>query len=606
MDKENLETSNIIEMKTPPALIPAGVRKSSVKKSVRFSEDNVFPTFIETLAVSKPSILASPTDSVVSDPIGAALLGRTTQSRSIWDTPTSSGRPSFASPGKRSPGRKSSIDFESKMLKFAVVENNDNSLFQDKRPVVLNDDPMLLSGATSVASKRRLSTLNDMESELLNSSSPPRRMMTPTSMKTKTTPQSSTTSPLDLAGRLGNMSLERSDKSCWEEIALKGSVTCPAILNAVKQQFSSVDLTLDSAVFQLEQRLEQFGDINISKEEYLKFSKEAHLAIKKIQLSVFENMVENVCPTINVFNHLAEEWLGRGNAGISLGDELGAILSELDEEKTKVELEFESKFHVTESGEIERRKNFQEVKLESVDRAIAAAEKEIQNCVDEILIDENKLETEKNRFENDFKKLRSFYFQFGWHIVIDNDEMILIYSVGWLFLFQKNENIRLEKLIPVKGQKIFFEENFLVAEILAATGLEFGNSFQLHPQSLCDIMNAATSKLAQWTLFGQTLVEIVEINTSWVTINSLNQIEVGLVVLKDELPILVRLVWFDSIGTRILFDNFSFILSDFVQTLFPNLKKSIEIGISEISGPTDQIEFFQNVINTITKCVNQI
>ena len=633
-------------------LVPAGTmvpeHRPSVPNSVRKSVDAIsFPTQIDLLAdapLTSPDSHSRQSTGSVGDPLQSALGGG--QFESVWDTPTSGalevffGRPSPARVRQSITDRKSLLrtDFEQNLFQFKVndegrepvdapTEVRDEVVGSPISVPVCTDDPMLLSGTSlrtpqfpsSSRRRRRLSSLDDIQSELLSSSPPNRKLTEVDGMEKVTNPEEFFT----LIDSLISAPAKGSPGLCAPPISLPTPLH-PITLNILAQLFKSMELTLDSAIAHVrEVVVSQSAEVEAMKNNptpwadcVAKFTEDPKTAkvellhtveaaqemaaddAKKLRVSIASNLVANLATStyakFEQFSNNLHAYRAKADALLAEASQLECTVAEQAEEQ---EVEFRKKFHETEAGEFQRKQTFQELQLAQVDRLIEARVAEIKECVQEVADLEESCKQRQKTFQEEYAKVRDFYFNHGWHVAHETREFVLVFSVCFLFLFQRAADnpmwIRLEQIFPVRFDKhppahlaaqVDWNEDLVLQDVLRQSGLRMGEPFFLDPQIFCQTINAATTRIAQWVDLRQRLS--LDDSRSRIKINASNQIEAILIGANDtcgiELPLMVKLLWFDPVMTKdeTNFNNFSLIISDYAQSVFPALKREVEQALA--------------------------
>jgi hypothetical protein len=278
------------------------------------------------------------------------------------------------------------------------------------------------------------------------------------------------------------------------------------------------------------------------------------------------------------------------------------VLSEL---KERAENEFNSKFVITNSGEIDRIKSPAELELDDMDQAIRDRENEIRDVVEEITNLEIICENKEKIYRENFSKLNNFFSRNGWNIMKDNGLFVWVYCCCYMLVFQRARNnascLRFEDIVPVKLElnpiyaesHLINDESFIVPQDIISDVIPIkqqATSFLYEPQTFYNLMNVVTSEICKWTKLRERLYslrrKLGHKSRSVVKVNVNHQIEIILVVDNSTLsaslvvPLTVRLMWFDPVGS-VNYGNFSYIISDSVAMFFPNIRSEIDARIKE-------------------------
>ena len=691
------------EIPNPNRVSIASHRRSSIASDSPLH----FPSQAELVAgpssFDSSGPIGSPSDSrqstgsaVTVDILSSALGGGIPQAerpRSIWDTPSSSakkpstaryavnlgaspvGRPSRSSLNQRhsvgTPG-----NAEQKMFNFSVVLEQEidredrESEASSSPPIVVpsplvEEDPMLLSGASSRIQarrvpasgddsesvttsrkrrKRRLSHFDDIESELLNVSSPERYkpQSTPISVPKKTTTVS------DVLGvEIDSIFNEDIDdcKSTAPESRLSAGLVDPELRNIAEQQEISIQLTRESAIDWIQDLLSERRSVLVAKRGEVEkimaqpadtvaqletSSLAGKLLGETVRLRILENQVENVSQTEPAIVQYKDTLLRQReevdqvlDAAKSLGETIEELTGEF---RAKIGQKFVPN---SSTGKFERIKSDSERRLDELDVFIKGKEDAIRQAIEEISAIEDSLSEKQREYTEGFSKMRQFYLDNGWNVVCQVHQgcVVIVYAVCHLLVFEKASNDtsfwKLDRIVAAKidpsmppyyapnllSSQVRFNNRLVLDQLVASNGLNV--AFEYDPAILHELMAAAVTALCEWVTLRETIASCLPTAESRAKINSNLQIEISLVIMNNslgdgvEVPMLVKLLWFDPIfsaeGMR--FDNFSFIASEAMVVYFPSVKSDIDERLS-IIHPSDV--YSPTLLRDIVKAVSSV
>lgn len=722
MDKENAIPENVV-IKTPPALVPVGKRKSSVKR-VRFSLATSSPSSPIRLSQSDAQRRSSTVSSNSSSPLHfpsqqellmtavpqpspdkdsrqsfTGILNHALNSfdvPSIWDTPSSEKQIASSgvlnlsklSPVRRSgsvqtPSRSSILESaatpgaaERKFLGFSVLEAADSACSRQSLPspdpegdlvridprtkspsrrskVSQEDDPLLMSGASSVLvpaglgdsstrrRRRRLSSLEEIESELMNVSSPERSGSTDDSSARKLLANEGIFIERLLAAARPDIStLLNNDRSSspelqpvaaeWESLRLenKASSTCPFALIVSCQQVKSAELSIDSAIrwtselidksrsslcgFSVDLLKNEIDPSQIASEKL-----KAEIVKKTVLLRLWENQETNLGQTTCAIRNFGEQLEELEEELEKLDQDCAECLGHVEKIKAEIEPEFKSVF--LENGQ--RRKSEQEIRFDKLQEFVSGKESEIRSVIGQISQLEGVISEKERAFSQGFAKLKAFFDSNGWNVIkeINNSMTVLVYCVCHILVFQKAHNDkrywRLDKIVPVKwdsgkspsyarnfeSNQVRFNSQLVLEHIIASNGLR--TPFRYDPSILHALMGAATAILIEWVKLRDMLGELLTKSDSRIKINSNMQIEAVVVApntqLGIEVPLTVKLLWFDPLFANepVKYNNFSYILTESVVTVFPSVREQLDSRFASLQG--DSFQLISDIFKTV-------
>ena len=597
--------------------------------------------------------------------------------KSIWDTPSENqssanvGGPNNLSPVRRirderdlSPSNAAAETpgfAERRFLGFSVLENNNpddscppkSSLalpspqaavrvepHTSPRRNVINppedgDDPLLMSGASSIVKtaassgsrrrRRRLSSLEDMESELMNVSSPER-------ISWRSIAQVLASEGVDIEQLLKKIGIEKlfleREADVRPEAELPDLDRCDSfLLNVYAQQVRSVELSIDSAIhwvsemlvesrrsleqFSLDQLLKQEADGTVisaitgekQKVEFLK---------KTIKLRLLENQELNLRDQTGLVLH-------------QYGEELEVLETEVDRMKREccdltenvaqikaeqIAPQLNEKFIIQgNEGEYVRRKSSDEVRLEQLDQFIQDKEADIIETISEITELESVIEEKQQAYSEASSKMRAFYEKNGWNIMAElptGSGVVLVYCVCHILVFEKALNDsqywRLNRIVPADfdpakppayaenlfSNQVMFSSASVLEQIMAVNCLR--SPFKYDPPTLHALMGAATSALCEWVELREMLAQAVLISeSSCIKINCNMQIEAVVAAhntsMGIELPLCVKLLWFDPLfvpEAPVNYSNFSYLISECLESAFPRVREQLDNRFSSL------------------------
>jgi hypothetical protein len=654
-----------------PSRVSVVCRRSSIGAS---DSPLHFPSQAELVGgnapVGSPSDSRQSTGSSINDVLSSAIssFGQPIQERvrSIWDTPTSSAKkpstgaanlgfsdsPATNNRVSRTPGNRFSLtgtpgNAEQKLFGFHVVmESSENVLSKpDGRdsvsspPIVVpspekgEEDPMLLSGASSrirrlepmtggseVSGKsttgkrrrRRLSHLEDMESELLNVSSPERVV--------KIRPEPETT--LECLLREAGLDVTLQGPLAAKPTGAQVSVSNSLLANVVAQQEKSLALTSGQAVDWIEDLLAERRELLTKSGDWerrlqqptTKSGEEIKIAALKGQLlgeqikyRILENKVENLAQTSIALEGIETGLAMKEEEIVGIIGEAKLLADTVEELTAQCADEFKSKFTTDNEGNVVRIKSDNERRLEELDLFIKQKEEAIRQAIEEIQVIEQAAAEKQREYTEGFSRMRQFYLDNGWNVICQvGGSLVLVYAICHILVFEKarnNENFwKLVRIVPAKldpamppfyapyllSPHVRFNARQVLDQLVQANGLNV--AFEYDPMILHELMGAAVTALCEFVDMRNTLARCLPSNESRVKINSNMQIELLLVVMNKSLgdgieaPMLVKLLWFDPLfgESRMRFDNFSFIACDAMLAYFPNVKREIDERLATI------------------------
>lgn len=614
--------------------------------------------------------------------------------RSIWDTPSSSAKKPSSSrivplglgqspPARRSintPGRLSSAETpgkaEQKMFGFQVVlgaSSSDPPLAvtdEGSSPLVVvpprsaepqQDDPMLLSGASSRVARRmamtsssvgserptpassegttshrrrrrRLSHLEDMESELLNVSSPEQVKLNRRDMSLR---EALIQEGIDIQALVDGKTVQNVEPStCSTEPDIASGIDDPVLLSIVSQQQASMALTLESAIDWVSDLLEEekkrvkelltepeiktalateVKDQELFKKILSHTDKQSQLVCEKIELRVLENQLENLVQTAPALTDLVESIQTKreqADSIVSDAESLGCTIAEM---KQQLQSELDEKLVYNETkNSYERKLSDAERKLNELDAFVKEKEAAILEAINEINNVEHAVGEKQQSYSEGFSRMRQFYLNNGWNVICQiHGSLVLIYAVCHIMVFEKAKNNnaywRLDRIVPAKmdpnsppfyaphvlSDQLKFNSQLVLSQIVDSNNLNV--AFEYDPYILHDLMGAAVTALCEWTQLREVIARSLPTSESRAKINTNLQIEMALVIMNKslgddvEVPMLVKLLWFDpilSIENPVRFDNFSFIACEAMLAYFPFVKTQIDERLALVK-PTD-------------------
>jgi hypothetical protein len=616
--------------------------------------------------------------------------------RSIWDTPSSSAKKTSASGGsskvsavplnlhsspgvQRKPSRASIASVgagtpgnaEQKMFGFHVVLEGKNdvdiSVQQEEResPAIVvpspaaaaEDDPMLLSGASSRVHRiapstggtsqkrtrrRRLSHLDDMESELLNVSSPERAF-------SGQTPSAAAPVPIERAPPIRTVEslLAAIDSPMVvteeETFQFPSNITDSDLAQIVAQQKASIELTRLETVNWVEDLIaerklrtkavleseegEKILKARIPENVYEAAIRKAELLGDTVRMRMLENYQANLSQSQTALDRFEEtlEFKQQELERItqqteSLEESVASLLAE-------TEKEFEAKFTIDSEGNAVRRKSEEERRMDELEAFIKSHEEAIKEAVMDIAEMEQVIAERETEFTENFSRMRQFYLDNGWNVVCQvGESLVLIYAVCHILVFERAKNNtafwKLDRIVPARidpgkpphyapyivSDQVRWNSQQVLEQIVKVNGLDV--AFEYEPTILCELMAAAVTTLCEWVELKDALGRCLPSSESRAKINSNLQIEISVIVMNKslgdsvEVPMLVKLLWFDSLPEKIRFDNFSFIACEALQVYFPFVKADIDerlaaIHPSDVHSPSLLLEIVRAVSSVL-------
>lgn len=632
--------------------------------------------------------------------------------RSIWDTPSSSAKKPSASrvvplglgqspPARRTintPGRSSLSSetpgkAEQKMFGFQVVlgvSSSDPPLAvteESSSPVVVvpprsaepqQDDPMLLSGASSRVARRmamtsssvgselatpassegttsrrrrrrRLSHLEDMESELLNVSSPEHVKLNRRDMTLR---EALIQEGIDVQALVDGKTVQSGEASTSSaEPDLASEIDDPVLLSIVDQQQASMALTLESAIDWVKDLLEKekkrakdlLADPEIKNvlatevkdpEMFRKIlshaEKEGQAVCEKIELRVLENQLENVVQTAPALASLVESIQAKQEQAESIVSDAESLGRTIAEMKEQLQAELEEKLVYNQAtNTYERKMSDAERRLNELDSFVKEKEAAILEAITEINSLEAAVGDKQEAYSEGFSRMRQFYLNNGWNVICQvQGSLVLVYAVCHILVFEKAKNNsaywRLDRIVPAKmdpnsppfyaphvlSDQLKFNSQLVLSQIVESNNLNI--AFEYDPYILHDLMGAAVTALCEWTQLRENIARCLPTSESRAKINTNLQIEIALVIMNKslgddvEVPMLVKLLWFDPIlssDNPVRFDNFSFIACEAMLAYFPFVKTQIDERLALIK-PTDV--YSSALLGEIVKAVTSV
>ena len=720
MDKENAAPIQAMAG-TPPPLVPMTKARKSSSKKVRFSIDSEaespirlnrdvppediagsrlsvasrrssgaadsplhFPSQEELLggldaleSGSRPS--GSPSDSRQStgSVLTSALGSFTTiaqPTRSIWDTPSSatfSASPTRKSIVAKTPSRLSAetpSKAEQRMFGFHVLSEVASSeqptVHEDREgsPITVpqQDDPMLMSGASSAVRhrmghsassfgsdlatpstgksrsgkrRRRLSHIEDMESELLNASSPERPAEAATAASALRKAGIDLDSLTSMA-RIDLVSLLQTqvvaETSSWDD------VSDPQVVGIALQMQKSIELTRDSAIHSLAEEIEakraELWSLMVRAEtapvpdanEMKRLSGEASSIGKECVIQILENEIENAGQTTAALQRLSEEATVKSEQLADIQQEAESLSVSIAEMKSELETQFTSKFSVLPNGSVERIKTATELRFEQLDAFVKTKEAAISAVIEDITELEATIAERQCEYTNTFSRMRQFYLDHGWNVVADlRNQLVVVYGVCHLFVFEKAKNSdrfwRLDRILPadfdvpphyapnIDSEQVSFSSDLVLEQLADCYGLK--TAFECSAQNVHDLMASATAALCEWVELRESLASALPTPESRVKINSNMQIEAAIVVPNEavgvEVPLTVKLMWFDPLFAtdKVNYTNCSYLLPDSLLKYFPGVRDVIEERLAKLRTDPHSLAAFAEVVKVITSAL---
>ena len=631
-------------------IVPAGAelpafrgRKSSVatispgNKSLNFpSEEDLLRG--DTIAREQSPPASSP-ESVASRQSSASStggLGFVTSSfsglfkpstRSLWDTPSRASPASTVSPRKSTttPGgaerrlfqfKVGSGEEEARQFDFSSVLSAQESgiavPIPSPRP---GDDPMLLSGGTSVVPmsassfgtdmitpgstvqrshrrrRRRLSSLQDIESELYESGASPIRhapnigAMSPKLGQECLQPENFKEFIDMCLGELVRMGVDQVGLNAanLEEVAREISQRldippsgsddlrtsqyhslCLSVENGAKKLLDRIEDNRNEARKLVENAKKMDPDtVVLFKECMQEFSgkwsqfcsdrlhvlvnqarEKSETDLASFALAVAENQITNIAEQSAKY---VEEESGRLNCQmdevVQIERDCSSLSSVLVDLKSQSEAEFNTKFHVNENGEVERIKSESELELIELDSVYREKESEILRIVEDITRIEEECDRRESVYRANFLKLNQFFSRNGWNVMKETSMFVYVYCCCHMFVFQRAKNnatcLRFEDVIPVKlDTNPVYAESHLVdvpdfqvpdrAIYDVVPIVPQETSFLYEPQTFYNLMNVLTIEIAQWTKLRERLYSVRrKINSLPGTVKSLVKVNIN-------------------------------------------------------------------------------
>jgi hypothetical protein len=505
------------------------------------------------------------------------------------------------------------------------------------------------SGATSGGSKRRrrrrLSSLEEIEKELINSASPSPRepnLTKPSSLGDFLVSRGIEFDRImgeriDLKELLVLSVAKRETSKKWDQVLQ--SVSNLFLLNVCLQREKSSLLTWDAGVHDMVEEIEQcrsdlireFGrtDLNetaLTQEMEEKFEaavKFAESQGKQILLNVLEAHSANMN---QVFSKIEK-----------YGDDLEAMSREIKETQTQCEAlqktiveygsqfddELNCKYIPGPNGSYERRKSEPEKRLDKLDTAVKEKENEIKDLVTEITDLESRLAEKEAVYLSGYNAMRSFYLDHGWNVVAElRGSVVICYSVCHLVVFERARNNPnywcLDRIIPCKlqeGRVPSYAPNVLNDQFRYSPGLilqqlatnsQLVKPFRYTPQSLNAIMSRTTTTLCELIEMREAIAKILASPDSVMRINSNFQLEGAIIVMNNSLgidvPLMVKLLWFDPMFVPeqpVRFNNFSYIVTDTLNKYFPTVRTQIDERFGLIKGDPLSFQMLSDIVKAI-------
>ena len=560
----------------------------------------------------------------------------------------------------KTPSRLSAVDTpgkaEQRMFGFQVVlgtnQSTDPTILPSEEvggsPIIvpLQDDPEVLSVASSHVARRRLtdsepvttnrrrrrlSHLDDMEHELLNASSP-ERFRTPHVAEPKTVGEYLIRQGIDIQA-LMTESVPESTES------IDPSEDASSKLDQIVNQASLSRLaTLEAAIDHVKQLIREERlvikslDVKNLLGERMKDSEwkstQSSILRELLEIEVIENQIKNLEQLEPALDALAEDLSRRLDTVEEIQNDTASLTQTVTEMKKELDLEYRTLFTTNAAGNPERIKSDTERRLYELDAFVRTKEEAIREAIEEITEIEGSMAQKEKDFTEGFSQLRQFYLDNGWNVICElDDSIVLVYAVCHILVFEKARNDssfwKLDRIVPAKmdpGMPPFYAPNLLSNQVKFNSQLVLGQlalfnnlhvAFEFEAGIFHELMAAAVTALCEWTELREMLGKCLPSAESRATINSNLQIEISLVVMNKslgddvEVPMLVKLLWFDSLfgDTRVRFDNFSFIASDSMLAYFPFVKSQIDERLALIN-PGDVL--CPSLLNEIVLAVTSV
>ena len=563
----------------------------------------------------------------------------------------------------KTPSRMSAVDTpgkaEQRMFGFQVVlgttQSADPAILPSEEvggsPIIvpLQDDPEVLSVASSHVARRRmtdsepvttsrrrrrLSHLDDMEHELLNASSP-ERFRTPHVAEPKTVGEYLIRQGIDIHALMTESLPDTKTSEDSSRDASSGSKLDQVLTQASLSREATLEAAIDH-VKQLirEERLaiKSLDVKNLLGERMTDLQwKSTQSAILKelLEIEVIENQIKNLVQLEPALDALAEDLSRKLDTVAEIQSDTISLTQSVTAMKKELDSEFRILFTTDSAGNPERIKSDAERRLYELDAFVWSKEGAIREAIEEITEIEATMVQKEKSFTEGFAQLRQFYLDNGWNVICElDDSIVLVYAVCHILVFEKARNDssfwRLDRIVPAKmdpGMPPFYAPNLLSNQVKFNSQLVLGQlalfnnlhvAFEFEGEIFHDLMAAAVTALCEWTDLREMLGKCLPSAESRATINSNLQIEISLVVMNKslgdsvEVPMLVKLLWFDSLfggDTRVRFDNFSFIASDSMLAYFPFVKSQIDERLALIN-PSDVLS--PSLLNDIVLAVTSV
>ena len=593
--------------------------------------------------------------------------------RSIWDTPSSADEipRSAASPAMRSSLARGETPggAERRFFGFQVVEedqNNNNSRHslppdREEAPVRVEpltnsprrksfifdnqDDPLLMSGASSAVKalssatprrrRRRLSSLEEIESELMNVSSPEHAATTVHQLLAR----EGVVIDRLLACRQADIGYllqsERAPVGEWENVKLP--VNDANVLNVCNQQLKAVELSIDSTIhWVLEmiaqakdtlRRISSAGSPNFVASEHLaglidREKRKAELLRKTVHLCLLENQESSLSQTGKVLFKYGQELEEVEGELVKFGRECDNLLENITCFKSEMEPEMKHKFAKTLDGQLQRIKSEEEIRFDKVEKFVKAKETEIGSVIEEITQLESTVAEKEKVFSQDLERFRHFYEKNGWNVIAElNKSTVLIYCVCHILVFEKAVNDerfwRLDRIVPAKfdllkpphyaknwtSKQVKCNPEIVLEQIIVSNGLR--TPFKYDASLLHALMGAATAALCEWVQLRDFLGQIQTSPESRIKINSNMQIEAVVVApnsaLGVEVPLAVKLLWFDPlfIEQHVKYDNFSYILTEPLLSSFSSVRDQLDKRFASLKEDSSSLRMLSEIVRAV-------
>lgn len=503
-----------------------------------------------------------------------SILQHEARQRSIWDTPSSSAGPknrpgvgpvsavalNLTSPKRTSnrasgetpgderklfgfnvltseePDRqfvRSSVGGEDSNAPVVVVVNApDSSPVRVQKSVIdeNQDDPMLLTGASSVVQqrvpmsaassfgtelvtpgsgpsaassksggrrrRRRLSNLEEIESELRNIATP-----SPDRRKAPIMAPASLAELLESEGinieKIANETFVSRPSSVANspKPSAFAQVSDERLLTISLQQMKSLAISVEEMTELVKERLEE-ARLDLKKllgDESVKSAlasvpdpkvlesclNEAVIVGKQTQIRLLETQHKNLLQALSHFDRFGIELEQQSEAASQLRKDCELLRTVTQEFRKKFDDELQAKYIQRPSGEFERRRSEAEVRLNKLDATIASHEKDILATVSEITEIENRIAEKQSLHVSGFNAMRALYLRHGWNVVAElQGSIVVVYSGCHLLVFEKARNNDsywcLDRIVPCKfytGRLPFYTPNLLNNQITFYPGI---------------------------------------------------------------------------------------------------------------------------------------